>query len=141
KRGFLFQGQRYSWQKARRGHSALDLEPANFVHFVENHDQIANSCRGLRTRLSTSPGRYRAMTALLLLGPAAPMLFQGQEFGATSPFFYFADHHPELARLVRDGRRKFLEQFANLVAFGLLDHVPDPHEPETFQRSKLKAEE
>ncbi len=139
--GFLFQGQQYTWQKARRGHAALDLEPANFVSFIENHDQIANSSRGLRARLVTSPGRYRAMTALLLLGPATPMLFQGQDFGSSSPFVYFADHNAELAPRVREGRRKFLQQFANLVAFDLLDNIPDPDAPDTFARSKLSQAE
>lgn len=136
--GFLFQGQRYDWQKARRGHPALDIEPARFVNFLQNHDQIANSCRGLRTRFLTSPGRFRAMTALLLLGPATPMLFQGQEFGATSPFFYFADHQAELARLVRDGRRNFLAQFSAMTGSDLLEHVPDPHAYDTFLRCKVK---
>ena len=139
--GFLYQGQRYSWQKKRRGMPALDLQPANFVSFMENHDQVANSGRGLRTHFRTSPGRHRAITALLLLGPATPMLFQGQEFGASSPFFYFADHQPELALLVRDGRRKFLSQFPSLTEFEGLSHVVDPHSVETFTRSKLNAKE
>jgi maltooligosyltrehalose trehalohydrolase len=139
--GFLYQGQRYSWQKARRGQPALDLEPTNFVSFIANHDQVANSSRGLRLQFRTSPGRYRAITALLLLGPATPMLFQGQEFGASSPFFYFADHHPELAKLVRDGRRKFLSQFASLVEFDELGQIPDPDSADTFARCKVNAQE
>jgi maltooligosyltrehalose trehalohydrolase len=139
--GYLYQGQRYTWQKARRGQPALDLEPSNFVSFIENHDQVANSGRGLRLHRLTSPGRYRAITALLLLGPATPMLFQGQEFGASTPFFYFADHHAELAELVRKGRREFLAQFASLAEFAALDLVSIPHAEETFQRCKLIAEE
>src|SRR5262249_48055358 len=78
KYGYLFQGQIYSWQQQRRGTPALDLPPACFVIFLQNHDQVANSGRGLRCHLMTSPGRYRALTALLLLAPATPMLFQGQ---------------------------------------------------------------
>src|SRR5207237_9192328 len=113
--GYLFQGQRYSWQKKRRGSPALDLPPAAFVTFIQNHDQVANSGQGLRCHALTSPGRYRAMTALLLLAPGTPMLFQGQEFASSSPFFYFADHHPELAKLVCAGRRKFLAQFRRLA--------------------------
>jgi len=139
--GFLYQGQRYSWQKANRGQPALDLEPSNFVTFIENHDQVANTGRGLRLKQRTSPNRYRAMTALLLLGPATPMLFQGQEFGATNPFFYFADHKPDLAVLVRDGRRSFLSQFPSLAEFDVLGRVPDPHAVETFNRCKLSAED
>ena len=139
--GFLYQGQYYSWQKARRGHPALDLEPTNFVNFTENHDQVANTGRGQRMRLRTSPGRYRAMTALLLLSPATPMLFQGQEFGASSPFFFFADHNPELAEKVRLGRREFLTQFASLANSDALNQVPDPESVATFERCKLSASE
>lgn len=139
--GFLYQGQWYSWQKARRGQPALNLEPDRFVIFLENHDQVANSGRGLRLHCRTSPGRYRALTALLLLGPATPMLFQGQEFAASSPFFYFADHQPEMANLVREGRRKFLRQFASLVEFDGLSRLPDPDSGDTFARCKLNSNE
>lgn len=135
--GFLYQGQRYRWQKKRRGHPALDLAPSNFVCFLENHDQVANSLRGDRLHLQTSPGRWRAMTALFLLGPATPMLFQGQEFGSTKPFLFFADHKPELAELVRKGRRQFLQQFANIVQFQLDEQTAIPHDPATCARCKL----
>src|SRR5262249_40123934 len=103
--GFLYQGQWYRWQKKRRGTPTLDLPPACFITFLQNHDQIANSGRGLRCHASTSVGRLKALTALLLLGPGTPMLFQGQEFMASSPFLYFADHEPKLARLVAAGRK------------------------------------
>src|SRR4029077_13350231 len=71
--GFLYQGQRYSWQKSRRGTPALDLTPGHFASFLQNHDQVANSGSGLRCHLLTSPGRYKALTALMLLAPATPM--------------------------------------------------------------------
>src|SRR5262249_4896096 len=106
KRGFLYQGQHYAWQKAARGRPAVDLEPARFVLYLQNHDQVANSGRSLRGHHMTSSGRLRALTTLLLLAPGTPMLFQGQEFAASSPFFYFADHPPELAKLVHQGRNK-----------------------------------
>ncbi|MCU1295696.1 MAG: 1,4-alpha-glucan branching protein, partial [Bryobacterales bacterium] len=98
--GFIYQGQRYKWQKNRRGTPGLDLKSANFVTFIQNHDQIANSLWGKRIHTLTSPSQLRAMTALLLLGPGTPMLFQGQEFAASTPFYYFADHNPKLAALV-----------------------------------------
>jgi maltooligosyltrehalose trehalohydrolase len=135
--GYLYQGQRYKWQKQRRGTPALDLPPARFVTFIANHDQIANSGRGLRCAARTSPGRLRAMTALLLLGPGTPMLFQGQEFAASQPFFYFADHKPELARLVCKGRAKFLAQFPSLAQPEIQACLPDPADPMTFERCKL----
>jgi maltooligosyltrehalose trehalohydrolase len=139
--GFLYQGQRYSWQKKRRGTPAFGLAPARFVNFLENHDQVANSARGLRSRLLSSPGRYRALTALLLLGPGTPMLFQGQEFGASSPFLFFADHEPKLAALVYKGRRGFLQQFASIRDPAMTERIPEPHDPQTFARCKLDFSE
>jgi maltooligosyltrehalose trehalohydrolase len=139
--GYLYQGQRYKWQQQRRGTPSLDLKPAAFVTFIENHDQVANSGRGERSHLLTSPGRLRAMTALLLLAPGTPMLFQGQEFAASSPFFYFADHEIELARLVKQGRAKFLTQFRSLATPELQARLPDPADLATFERSKLDLSE
>jgi maltooligosyltrehalose trehalohydrolase len=139
--GYLYQGQRYSWQKQRRGTAALDQSPARFVTFIQNHDQVANSGRGLRCHLLTSPGRYRAMTALFLLAPGTPMLFQGQEFAASSPFLFFADHNPDLARLVRRGRAKFLSQFRSLALPEMQACLPDPSNAATFESCKLDFSE
>jgi maltooligosyltrehalose trehalohydrolase len=139
--GYLFQGQRYKWQKQRRGTPSLDIKPASFVTFIQNHDQIANSARGLRAHALTSPGRYRAMTALLLLAPGTPMLFQGQEFASSSPFLYFADHKPELARLVAKGRGEFLEQFKSIAQAEVKACLSDPGDKTTFERSKLDLTE
>jgi maltooligosyltrehalose trehalohydrolase len=135
--GFLYQGQRYKWQKKRRGTPALDFEGRNFVNFLQNHDQIANSLSGRRIHTVASAGRLRALTALLLLGPNTPMLFQGQEFAASSRFLFFADHNPELAKLVAKGREEFLKQFPSIAANDAATLVPDPELEETFQRSKL----
>jgi maltooligosyltrehalose trehalohydrolase len=139
--GYLYQGQRYSWQKKRRGTPALDLPAWHFVHFIENHDQVANSACGLRTHQLTSPGRHRTMTALLLLGPQTPMLFQGQEFSASSPFFFFADHHAELRPLVRKGRAEFLAQFPSIKDPAMQAALPDPGDPQSFERCKLDPSE
>ncbi len=137
KYGYLYQGQRYSWQKKRRGCPTRGLQPAQFVTYIQNHDQIANSWRGERVHALTAPGKYRAMTALLLLGPSTPMLFQGQEFASSQPFYFFADHKPELARKVQDGRAKFLAQFRSLACVQAEHSTPDPGNPATFQRCKL----
>jgi maltooligosyltrehalose trehalohydrolase len=135
--GFLFQGQRYKWQKHRRGTPALDLKPANFVNFLQNHDQIANSATGKRCHALTSPGRLRAVSALTILMPGTPMLFQGQEFASSSVFSYFADHNPELAPLVRKGRSQFLSQFKSVAVPEMQDRLADPGAASTFERSKL----
>ena len=139
--GYLFQGQRYHWQDAPRGTSALDLPPACFVHFLENHDQVANSARGLRLHQSTSPARWRALTALLLLGPQMPMLFQGQEFASSSPFLFFADHKGELSASVRKGRREFLSQFQSLKTPEAQALLPAPDDPATRDRCVLNWDE
>ncbi|MES2572700.1 MAG: malto-oligosyltrehalose trehalohydrolase [Verrucomicrobiota bacterium] len=139
--GFLYQGQRYKWQKQRRGTPGLDLKASNFVTFLQNHDQVANSLWGKRIHSLTSPAQLRAMTAFLLLGPGTPMLFQGQEFAASTPFYYFADHKPELAVLVAKGRKEFLEQFPSIACSDAGRIVPNPEEEETFLRSKLNFED
>lgn len=141
KRGYLFQGQWYSWQKKRRGSTTDGLHPANFVTFIQNHDQIANSLRGYRLHQLANPARLRAMTALLLLGPNTPMLFQGQEFAASSPFLYFADHNPELAKQVAVGRRKFLGQFPSIAQSESTPYLANPESEDTFMRCKLDLSE
>jgi maltooligosyltrehalose trehalohydrolase len=139
--GFLYQGQYYSWQEKRRGTFSLDLAPASFIHFIQNHDQIANSARGARIHRLSSPGRLRAITALTLLGPQTPMLFMGQEFAASAPFLYFADHTADLAQQVRSGRRAFLGQFPSLALPDLQAEMDDPADPETYRRCALDHRE
>jgi maltooligosyltrehalose trehalohydrolase len=141
KHGYLYQGQWYRWQKQRRGTPTFGLPPETFVNFLQNHDQLANSADGRRVQALTSPGRLRAMTALLLLGPGTPMLFQGQEFAASSPFLYFADHKPELAEQVARGRAEFLRQFPSLACPAMQERLPDPGDHATFERCKLDQDE
>jgi maltooligosyltrehalose trehalohydrolase len=137
KYGYLFQGQYYAHQGKRRGMLGIDLAPAAYITFIENHDQVANSPAGLRLHRLTSPGRLRAMTALFLLMPGTPMLFQGQEFAASAPFLYFADHNPELAPLVREGRHAFLRQFPSIDSAAMREQLADPGAVETFDACKL----
>jgi maltooligosyltrehalose trehalohydrolase len=142
KRGFLYQGQRYNWQKQPRG-TAVTTEPASaFILFTQNHDQVANSLYGHRIHALTSPARYRAITALMLLAPGTPMFFMGQEFGASSPFLFFADHCQQvLAGTVHRGRKEFLAQFPSYGSPEAQEQVPDPCEVSTFERSKLDLSE
>jgi maltooligosyltrehalose trehalohydrolase len=102
---------------------------------------VANSARGQRIQELTTPGRLRAMTALLLLMPGTPMLFQGQEFGASCPFRYFADHEEDLARAVREGRAKFLTQFKSIQSNDMLERLTDPADGKTFSECKLDDRE
>jgi maltooligosyltrehalose trehalohydrolase len=137
KHGVLYQGQRYTWQAKRRGQPSRGLRPAQFVTYIQNHDQVANSTLGLRLDRLTSPGRYRAITALVLLAPATPMLFQGQEFAASTPFYFFADHKPELRALTHEGRIRFLSQFPSLAPPQMREWHRDPGDPATFEACKL----
>ena len=136
-RGFLYQGQHYSWQKKTRGTSARGVRRSAFITFLENHDQVANSGRGERLHQLAAPGALRAMTALLLLGPNTPLLFQGQEFASTAPFEFFADHRPDLAEKVREGRAKLLSQFPSLATEAARARLSAPDDPRTFERSRL----
>jgi maltooligosyltrehalose trehalohydrolase len=138
KYGYLFQGQPYSWQEAPRGTPTFKASPEAFVAFIENHDQVANTAAGERLRFQTSPGRYRAMTALLLLGPWTPMLFQGQEFGASSPFIFFTDvGDGPMREAIRKGRFQFLAQFPSLAANEVQKRLPVPSDPKVFASCKL----
>jgi maltooligosyltrehalose trehalohydrolase len=135
--GFLYQGQWYSWQQQPRGTPSIGWPPRTFIWYLQNHDQIANSAFGKRLHELAHPASFRAVTALLLLGPATPMLFHGQEFSASAPFHYFADHEPELAALVDAGRKKFLQQFDALAGAEVQEQVPAPHDPDVFRRCKI----
>jgi maltooligosyltrehalose trehalohydrolase len=142
KRGFLYQGQWYSWQKNRRGTATRGIAIDRFVAFLENHDQVANTGLGRRLHQLVSPGSFRAMTSLLLLGPQSPLLFQGQEYGARQPFNYFADHgDAALHEAVRNGRGEFLRQFPSLATDEMQRLVPDPGDIETFRRCTLDPRE
>ena len=141
KYGYLYQGQWYKWQTGRRGTSSLNEKPAAYVTFIQNHDQVANTLRGERADRLGAVGKYKAMTALLLLGPGTPMLFQGQEFAASTPFLYFCDHKAELSKKVREGREKFLSQFRSLAIPEVQSVIPDPGNPSTFAMCKLDFSE
>src|SRR5262249_39125442 len=118
---------------------ALDLPPRAFVNYIQNHDQIANSIDGARLHQVSAVGQYKAITALLLLGPGTPMLFQGQEYGASTPFLYFSDHNKELAALVQQGRTDFLAQFPSIAS--MRGEPSAPQDPATFERCKLNHAE
>ncbi|HSS96408.1 MAG TPA: DUF3459 domain-containing protein, partial [Terriglobales bacterium] len=141
KYGYLFQGQYYHWQKNLRGTSSLQIPAKAFITFLENHDQVANFGRSQHLHLNSSPARYRAMTGLWLLSPGTPMFFQGQEYGAETPFYYFAGHSGELATAVREGRGKFMLQFANHDTVEMKACLKDPENPETFAQSRLDPNE
>lgn len=129
---------RYSRHRRRHhGRSPEGLAGRNFVVSAQNHDQIGNRATGERLSHLVSPGRQRIAAALLLTSPFVPMLFQGESWGASTPFLYFTDHQdPELGRAVTEGRRQEFAAFAWDAAA-----VPDPQSSDTFSRSLLRWEE
>lgn len=135
-RGFLYQGQYFPWQKVARG-EPLSGPSSQCVAYLENHDQVANSVTGARLHQLCNPGMLRALTATLLLGPQTPLLFMGQEFHASAPFLFFADHHGELRQQVHEGRRTFLSQFPGAASADGRAALADPADEETFRRCKL----
>ena len=138
KRGFLYQGQRYDWQRKPRGTTVRDEPASGFVFYLQNHDQVGNSVYGERLLMLTSPGRYRALLALLLLAPQTPMLFMGQESGALSPFQFFVDYPgSEIGSQVFLGRKAFLSQFPSYATQDAQQAISDPNDSTTFERSKL----
>lgn len=141
KYGFLYQGQRSDMRDKAYGTYNLATPSEHFVHFLENHDQVANSARGFRLSTLASPARLRAVTSLLLLGPQTPCLFQGQEFGATNPFLYFFGVDGDHARAVAEGRRQSLTNFPSVADPQMQARLPDPSDLATFQRSKLDWDE
>lgn len=139
--GFLFQGQYFQWLKRKRGGPVFHFAPRMFVNFLQNHDQIANSLDGLRINEIEGKASFRASTALLLLAPQTPMLFQGQEFGSTKPFLFFSDLGPELMKSIRAGRAGYLSHFKAYAQPEARAAIPDPSDENTFLRSKLDLAE
>jgi maltooligosyltrehalose trehalohydrolase len=140
--GFAFQGEPSPFRRGQvRGEPSRELPPAAFVNFLQNHDQVGNRALGERLNRLAAPEVVRALSAVLLLAPSPPLLFMGQEWGATTPFLFFADFGPELARLVSEGRRR---EFADFAAFATPEQrrlIPDPEALETFAASVLVWDE
>ena len=136
-RGLAYGGIYSRYRQRTHGRPATGLTGRRFVACLQNHDQIGNRATGERSGHLLSQGLLKVGAALVLTSPFVPMLFQGEEWGASSPFLYFTDHHdPELAAAVREGRR---EEFA---AFGWdPESIPDPQSRETYERSRLDWEE
>lgn len=108
----------------------------HFLGYTQTHDQVGNRAQGDRLAHLLSFGRAKIAAALTLTAPFIPMLFQGEEFAASSPFQYFTNHDAELGQKVSEGRRR------EFKAFGWSpEEVPDPQDPETFLRSKLRWDE
>ncbi len=125
----------------RRNTACAHLPPERFVFCISNHDQCGNRAFGERLNHFVSPETYRAASALLCLIPYTPMIFMGQEWGASTPFLYFTEHNAELGRLVEEGRRKDMQKFEIFKDTLAQRELPAPQSPETFEQSKLRWDE
>ncbi len=133
RQAWVYDGRYSPYRQWVHGRSPAGLNGSQFVVSAQNHDQIGNRAAGERTAAMVSDGRLRVAAALLLTTPFVPMLFQGEEWGAGTPFQYFTDHcDPALGRSVSEGRR------AEFASFGWHPaDVPDPQDLATFERSRL----
>jgi maltooligosyltrehalose trehalohydrolase len=130
--GYVYQGQ-YSPSRGRRhGRPPAGVGADQLVVCAQNHDQIGNRAQGERLSMLLRAPQLKAIAAMTLLSPFVPLLFQGEEWGARTPFLYFTDHeNAELGRLVTEGRNR------EFSGFRWQGKVPNPQEIETFERSKL----
>jgi maltooligosyltrehalose trehalohydrolase len=137
--GFVYQGETTRHGHAR-GEPSAHLPPTAFVLFLQNHDQIGNRALGERLiQLCPAPA-LRAATALLLLSPMIPLMFMGDEWGASEPFLFFTDFHDELADAVREGRRGEFADFAAFADPARRERIPDPNALQTFHSSRPAAD-
>jgi maltooligosyltrehalose trehalohydrolase len=133
--GFVYQGEVSPHHGVPRGEPSAHLPPTAFVICLQNHDQIGNRAMGERLTVLSELPALRAATALLLLSPFIPMLFMGEEWGSKTPFLFFTSHNEELAKLVREGRRKEFQHFAAFQDEARRAQIPDPNDAATFAAS------
>ncbi|MEJ2381158.1 MAG: malto-oligosyltrehalose trehalohydrolase [Gammaproteobacteria bacterium] len=136
--GFAYQGEASAYRDHQaRGEPSAHLPASAFVSFLQNHDQIGNRAFGERITRLTDGRAVRAATAVLLLAPAPPLLFMGQEWAAASPFPFFCDFGPDLADQVTEGRRREFTRFPEFSDPDALQRIPDPNATTTFKAARL----
>ncbi len=135
--GFAFQGEPSRYRQGLRGEASADLPPTAFVGFLQNHDQVGNRALGERITQLAAASAVRAATAVLLLAPAPPLVFMGEEWAAPQPFLFFSDLGPDLGPLVAEGRRREFARFPEFARPAVRERIPDPQAETTFRRSVL----
>jgi maltooligosyltrehalose trehalohydrolase len=130
---FVYDGIYSGFRRHSHGRPVEGLSAHHFVGYIQNHDQVGNRAAGERLEHLVGMDAAKVALGLVLTAPFLPMLFMGEEFAASAPFLYFADHEDEeMRRLVAEGRKRDFE------AFGWEEErVPDPESPETYERSRL----
>ena len=134
---FVYAGRYSAFRDRVHGRAPAGIPGYRFLGYIQNHDQVGNRAAGERISALVPPDLLKVAAAVVFTAPFVPMIFQGEEWGAGTPFLYFTDHtDPELGRAVSDGRKREFE------AFGWdPSEVPDPQESSTFERSKLDWQE
>ena len=137
RQGWFYRGQHSEHAGAPRGTSPAGVPLERMIVCLQNHDQIGNRPSGGRLHHQIEPALFRALSALLLFAPETPLLFMGQEWAASTPFLFFTDHHPELGRLVTEGRRTEFSRFEAFASEETRARIPDPQAVSTFEASRL----
>jgi maltooligosyltrehalose trehalohydrolase len=140
--GFAYQGEASEHRGGKpRGLPSARFPLSAFVTFLQNHDQIGNRAFGERLAQLAELEALRAVAALVFLAPSPPMLFMGEEWAASTPFLFFCDFEPNLAKLVTEGRRREFEAFPQFADPAVRATIPDPAAATTFEASRLRWEE
>lgn len=136
--GYIYQGQPSPYRdNVPRGEPSDHMRPTAFVNFLQNHDQIGNRALGERLADLAEPQKIAALTAVLLLSPQIPLLYMGEEWGETRPFYFFTDFHGELGEIVREGRRNEFRKWESFQDPANRERIPDPNALGTFEASFL----
>jgi malto-oligosyltrehalose trehalohydrolase len=136
--GFAYQGEPSPFRGgASRGEASAFLPACAFVSFTQTHDQVGNRALGERLSMLADARALRAAVACVLLAPSPPMLFMGEEYGATTPFLFFCDFEGDLADAVTRGRREEFAQFDRFRDTEARASIPDPNALATFAASRL----
>jgi maltooligosyltrehalose trehalohydrolase len=141
RQGWFYTGQHSKHLDENRGTDPEGIPPRKFIICLQNHDQIGNRAFGDRLHHVIPLPAYRAASALLVLAPATPMLFMGQEWAASAPFRYFTDHNEELGAQVVKGRRREFRRFSQFRDPVLRGRIPSPQALDTFESSRLNWDE
>lgn len=139
--GWFYRGQHFPHRNAPRGSESAHLAPERFIFCISNHDQVGNRPLGERLHHGISPEAYRAVSVLLCLSPYTPMLFMGQEWGASTPFLFFTDHPGELGEQMSAHRVSEFERYGIKLEPTVVERMPNPQAEQTFRSSKLKWSE
>ena len=135
--GFAYQGEVSQFHGEVRGERSVDLPTSACIGFLQNHDQIGNRAFGERIAQLAPEPALRAALAILLLAPAPPLLFMGEEFAAHAPFPFFCDFKGDLAHAVTAGRRNEFARFGQFTDAAQRARIPDPNAESTWQSARL----